>query len=176
MELRTLYWITAKMRSSVRLMLLFACMGFFMCGDAAGEQKKITIGCVEEIVLVPWEVRLPARVDTGAATCSLDARDIAVKGDTVEFRLPEKYGGKQLSLPLAGWKTVWSSRARDRRPVVVLEFCLGGKLIRTKANLNDRSRVKYPFLVGRNALKKDFVVDCTRERRAQPACPEGKTN
>jgi hypothetical protein len=40
----------------------------------------------------------------------------------------------------------------------------------------DRSRVKYPFLVGRNALEKDFVVDCNKEQFTSPTCPEGKAN
>lgn len=164
------------MRSAVRLTLFCTCMVFLICGAAVGEEKKITIGCAEEIILSPWGVRLPARVDTGAAMSSLDARDIVIKGDTVEFKLPEKYGGRQMSLPIAGWKNVRSSMANKRRPVVVLEFCLGNRLIRTKVNLNDRSRVKYPFLVGRNALGKDFVVDCDKDMSAPPSCPEGKTN
>jgi hypothetical protein len=151
-------------------------MVFFMCGNALGAEKKITVGFVEEIILMPWGVRLPARIDTGAGMSSLDARDLVVKGDIVEFKLPKKYGGKQLSLPIVGWKTVRSSEARDRRPVVMMEFCLGSKLIRAQVNLNDRSGVKYPFLVGRNALAKDFVVDCTKERCAPPICPEGNPN
>ncbi len=64
----------------------------------AGE--KITVGLVEEVILLPWGVKLPARIDTGAAVSSLDARDIVIKGNTVDFRLPEKYGGLQISLPV----------------------------------------------------------------------------
>jgi hypothetical protein len=165
------------MRCSIRpAVILSAVMVFFMCGNALGEENKITVGFVEEIILVPWGVKLPARIDTGAAMSSLDARDMVIKGDTVEFKLPKKYGSKQLRLPIVAWKTVRSAEARDRRPVVMLDFCLGSKLIRTKVNLNDRSGVKYPFLVGRNALANDFVVDCTKERCAPPTCPEGKTN
>jgi hypothetical protein len=59
---------------------------------------------------------------------------------------------------------------------VMMEFCLGSRLIRAQINLNDRSQVKYPFLVGRNAIRKDFIVDCMKERCAPPICPEGKTN
>jgi hypothetical protein len=147
-----------------------------MYGNAFGAQGKTTVGLVEDVILVPWGVRLPARIDTGASTSSLDARDIVVKGDFVEFRLPKEHGGTPLRLPLVGWKNVRSSEASVRRPVVMMEFCLGSKLIRTRVNLNDRSRVKYPFLVGRNALKKDFIVDCMKERCAPPICPEGKTN
>lgn len=151
-------------------------MLFFLCGNAMGAEKKTTVGLVEDVILVPWGIRLPARIDTGAAMSSLDARNMVVKGDLVEFALPEKYGGTKLSLPIEGWKTVRSSEARERRPVVTIEFCLGSKLIRAQVNLNDRSGVKYPFLVGRNALTRDFVVDCMKQRCAPPTCPEGKKN
>lgn len=165
------------MRRGIRpVAIACASIVFFLCGNAMGAEGKITVGFVEEIILVPWGIRLPARVDTGAAMSSLDARNVVVKGDTVEFKLPKKYGGRQLSLPIAGWKTVRSSEARERRPVVMMEFCLGSKLVRAQVNLNDRSRVKYPFLVGRNALAKDFVVDCNKELCAPPTCPEGKAN
>lgn len=165
------------MRSDIGpVILACAFMVMMMCGNAVAAQGKTTIGLVEDVILVPWGVRLPARIDTGAATSSLDARDIVVKGDIVEFQLPKQYGGMKLRLPIVGWKHVRSSEARERRPVVMMEFCLGNKLIRTQVNLNDRSRVKYPFLVGRKALKKDFVVDCMKERCAPPICPEGKTN
>ncbi len=165
------------MRTGIRLVVM-ACafMVFFMCGNAFGAEERIAIGLVEDIILVPWGIKMPARIDTGAAMSSLDARDVVVKGDFVEFKLPVKYGGKQLRLPIVAWKTVRSAEARDRRPVVMMEFCLGSKHIRTRVNLNDRSQVKYPFLVGRNALKKDFVVDCMKERCAPPICPEGKGN
>jgi len=166
-----IYWIKAKMRNSIRLILFCTCMIFFMCGGAMGEEKKITIGVVEDIILMPWGIKLPARIDTGAAMSSLDARDIVIKNETVEFKLPKKYGGKQLSLPIVGWRTVRSSEARDQRPVVMMEFCLGSKLIRTQVNLNDRSGVRYPFLVGRKALQKDFVLDCNKIRCAPPTCP-----
>lgn len=164
------------MRSRIRIALFCTCLVCFMCGEAMGEEKKITIGCVEEIILMPLGVKLPARVDTGAAISSLDARNIVIKGNTVEFRLPGKYGGHELSLPVVRWMSVRSSMAGERRPVVALEFCLGGKMVRAQVNLMDRSRVKYPFLVGRNALEKDFVVDCTKERSTTPSCPEGKAN
>ena len=52
--------------------------------------EKIIIGGIEEVVLLPWGVKLPARVDTGAAKSSLDAREIKVRDDRVEFKLPQK--------------------------------------------------------------------------------------
>ena len=45
-------------------------------------QERITIGLVEEIILLPWGVKIPARIDTGAAVSSLDVRGLTVKGKT----------------------------------------------------------------------------------------------
>jgi hypothetical protein len=55
---------------------------------------------------------------------------------------------------------------------VEIELCLGPKLIRAKVNLNDRSGVRYPFLIGRNILAGNFVVDCDRTYCAPPQCLE----
>jgi hypothetical protein len=135
-------------------------------------KERITVGAHEDVILLPWGVRLPARVDTGAATTSLDARHLVVKGNVAEFQLPEQYGGLQLRLPVVAWKTVRSAEHRERRPVVELEFCLGPKRLHARVNLNDRAQVKYPVIIGRNMLKQGFVVDCTQSSLAPPSCPE----
>ena len=54
----------------------------------AQAKEKIRLGAVENVALLPWGVLMPARIDTGAATSSLDARNLVVKGKTVEFNLP----------------------------------------------------------------------------------------
>jgi hypothetical protein len=141
-------------------------------GGIVEAADRVTVGLVEDVILLPWKVKLPARIDTGAATSSLDARELTIKNNMAEFKLPEKYGGLQLSLPIVDWRTVRSAEARDRRPVVEIEFCLGPRHVRTRVNLNDRSGVKYPLLIGRNALRRNFVVDCMKERCAPPTCPE----
>ena len=136
----------------------------------AGE-GKIVVGEVEDVILFPWGIKLAARVDTGAAMSSLDARDLKVKDGFSEFKLSQKNGGLQLRLPIVDWLTIRSSEASEQRPIVELEFCIGPKRVHTRVNLNDRSTVKYPLLLGRNTLKEDFIVDCTQERCSPPACP-----
>jgi hypothetical protein len=138
-------------------------------GDAG---EKITIGDVEDVVLMPWGVRLSARIDTGAATSSLDARDLRVKNSVAEFKLPKKYGSQQLHLPVIGWRNIRSADFKERRPVVEITFCLGAKILHVEVNLNDRSTVKYPLILGRNALKDYFIVDCGRSNCLTPSCPE----
>jgi hypothetical protein len=135
-------------------------------------KERVTVGAQEEVVLLPWGVRLPARVDTGAATTSLDARHLVVKGNMAEFQLPDQYGGLQLRLPVVAWRTIRSAEHSERRPVVELEFCLGPKRLRARVNLNDRAQVKYPVIIGRNVLKQGFVVDCEQSNLAPPNCPE----
>jgi hypothetical protein len=139
-------------------------------GAYAGE--KMIVGEVEDVILLPWGIKLPARIDTGAATSSLDARDLKVEGGVAEFKLSKKYGGLTLRLPVVDWLTIRSSEASEERPIVEVEFCIGSKRIRTRVNLNDRSTVRYPVLIGRNALKENFVVDCMQERCSPPSCPE----
>ena len=137
-----------------------------------GAEEKITIGLVEDVILLPWGVKLPARIDTGAATSSLDARELKVHDNIAEFKLPKKYGDLHLQLPVVGWKTIRSAESRERRPVVEMELCVGPKRLRIHVNLNDRSMVKYPLILGRTALKENFVVDCMHSNCLPPSCPE----
>jgi hypothetical protein len=135
-------------------------------------KEKIRIGTVENVALLPWGVELPARIDTGATTSSLDARNLTIRGRTAEFNLPQQYGGRQISLPIVNWKTVKSAGAKNRRPVVIVELCIGDRRIRTHVNLNDRSSVKYPLILGRNTLRHDFLVECSTTYCTKPSCPE----
>jgi hypothetical protein len=134
--------------------------------------EKITIGEVEDVILLPWGVKLPARIDTGAAFTSLDAQDLKVLGKEVQFRLPKKYGSLLIRLPVKGWREIRNADAKEKRPLVELTFCVGPKKIRAEVTLNDRSTVKYPVVVGRNVLKDNFIVDCTHSNCLPPSCPE----
>jgi hypothetical protein len=140
---------------------------------AQNDSKKITIGEIEDITLVPWSITLPARIDTGATISSLDARDVSVSNNIADFTLGRRYGGLRLRLPVVDWVQVRSSVGIEKRPVVQIGICLGPKLVRTLATLRDRSEMTYPFLVGRNVLNGSFVVDTSRSKAARPACPAG---
>jgi hypothetical protein len=153
-------------------LLLMSSVLLLWLPDRAACQKTQELGLVEDVVLLPWGIRLPARIDTGAALTSLDARDLVVRDNVAEFRLPEKYGGQTLRLPVVGWRTVKSAEAKERRPVVELDVCIGSKRLLVKANLNDRSKVKYPMLIGRDVLRHGFAVNCMRSHCLMPNCPE----
>jgi len=138
-----------------------------------GEAAKITLGVVEDVILSPWGISFPARIDTGADLSSLDARDIVVRQDVAEFGLGALYGRQRLQLPIVEWGHVQTSMGIEKRPIVEISICLGSKLLRTLATLKDRSGMAYPFLVGRSALSGSFLIDTSRSRAAQPNCPAG---
>ena len=157
-------------------------MGFFpaiilvffllFAAGAIDAGEKVRIGAVEDVILLPWGIKIPARVDTGAARSSLDARELQVKSGMAEFSLPKEYGGRRLHLPVVGWVHTRSAEARERRPVVELTLCVGPRQIRTEVNLNNRSMVSYPLVIGRDVLKENFIVDCLQTRCLPPSCPE----
>ena len=137
------------------------------------ESAKITLGVVEDVILNPWGISFPARIDTGADLSSLDARDIAVRNNVADFKLGKRYGGLRLQLPIIEWRHIQTAMGIEKRPVVEISICLGSKLFSTLATLKDRSEMTYPFLVGRSALNGIFLVDTSRSRAAQPSCPAG---
>ena len=80
------------MRKKDSLFVLLLALLFLLTPEVAGAEKRITIGTVEEVILLPWNIKLPARIDTGAAKTSLDARNLKIDGNMAEFRLPEESG------------------------------------------------------------------------------------
>ena len=164
---------TNSLSGSVGLtLLIMLTLSFLLTTEEVRAEEKITIGEVEDVILLPWGVKLPARIDTGAATSSLDARDLKVKNNMAEFKLPKKYGNLPIHLPVIGWQDIRSADYKERRPVVEIAFCMGPKVLHIEVNLNDRSTVKYPLILGRNALKDNFVVDCGQSNCLPPSCRE----
>jgi len=169
----TLIINNCKDKIILSLTLILLCISFMMVmAKGALASEKIHIGVVENVMLLPWGIVLPARIDTGAASSSLDARDIKIDGNTVTFRLAPQYGGVELSLPIVERKTIRSAEKREKRVVVEMEICIASKRLRTRVNLNDRSGVQYPMLLGRNILMKHFIIDCSQTKCTTPNCPE----
>jgi hypothetical protein len=148
-------------------------MGIMSSPVSASE--KTVIGAAEEIVIMPQGVRLAARVDTGAYSSSLDVCDFKVESKYVTFALPDRCGGHKMRRPLLRMKTVRTSEGSDKRPVILLDICIGSQLIKTRFTLNDRSKMDYPVLLGRKALDGKFVVDVSRKNILPPLCPGVKS-
>jgi hypothetical protein len=147
---------------------------FLLLEERVRAEEKIVIGAIENVILLPWGIMIPARIDTGAATSSLDVCELKRRDKKeVEFKLPKRCGGMRLRLPVIAWRIIQSSEGPpERRPVVEMEFCLGTKQLRTLVTLNDRSHMEFPLLVGRKTLEGNFIVDVSRTNTIPPNCPE----
>lgn len=142
-------------------------------GSEEAEAKERTImGWVEQIVFIPLGSKLKAKLDTGAETSSLHAKEIErfeKEGEKwVRFvveveRKDKKVERFPLELPLIRDVIIKRHRGKSqRRPVVSLKFCLNGKAYEAQFSLVDRSRLNYPVLFGRRFLKDVALVDSSK--------------
>src|SRR5690606_4220591 len=111
-----------------------------------------------------------ARVDTGAQTCSLHAESIIEKDKNgkkyVEFATLDDEGNKYVFLKevVKETKVKSTSGKSEKRYVVRMSFSFGGKDVIANVNLNNRSSLKHNFLIGRNLLMGEYVVDVSQSR------------
>ena len=130
------------------------------------------MGATEWVFLSPPGRYLSARVDTGAETSSISARNIVrFERDGkrwVSFDLDTGNADNDIHLEVPLERNVLIRQASfddvDRRPVVVFDVKLGDNLHQpTEFTLADRSRMSYPVLLGRSFLKDVAVVDVGQE-------------
>jgi|AntDeeMetagen681_2_1112603.scaffolds.fasta_scaffold00013_25 hypothetical protein len=126
------------------------------------------IGQVEVIHLQPPGRNLVARIDTGANTSSLDARDIEMfesdGEDFVRFKLPQTMLAEgqqeQYELPVSRFvRIIQSGEEEERRAVIELKIRLGSVERMAEFTLADRENLTYHVLIGRNILRDFFAVD-----------------
>jgi hypothetical protein len=122
---------------------------------------------------------IPARVDTGALTCSIHCHDIEVVGapdgsEHIRFTLLDPahpdFTGMRLEAAEFSRKVIRSSMGEEQerfaiRTVVVL----GGRRLRTEFTLADRENMSYSVLLGRRVLRGRFLVDVSIAGDASPA-------
>ncbi len=101
-----------------------------------------------------------AKADTGATVCSLHADSYKIEGDTVKF-ISKAISPNTISVPLSSQQAVKTAgNGVEYRPVIELDIVVGEKSMRVKFNLNDRSNMDHPILLGQNALEKGkFLID-----------------
>ncbi|QIH07200.1 MULTISPECIES: ATP-dependent zinc protease [unclassified Pseudomonas] len=168
------------LKALLPLLCLFILPG---TGFAAG---KTVYGLNEYAQLAGIDLEVAAKLDTGAKTASLSARDIKrFKRDGeswVRFYLAiDTAHSHPIERPLARVSKI-KRRAGDydpdegknytARPVIALQVCMGSALRSIEVNLTDRSAFQYPLLIGSEALKRfDALVDPSLKYAAgKPAC------
>lgn len=132
-----------------------------------------TIGSVEGVRLLPPDHLFEARIDTGANTSSLDARDIEFferdGDDYVRFTIAGEHfansGPVELERPVSRFVRIIqaSNEDHERRAVIELQYRIGPIERVAEFTLANRKRLTYSALIGRNILKDLFAVDVSRQ-------------
>ncbi len=147
---------------------------------AMAEQE--VFGWVEKATLEPWGVEVKAKLDSGALTSSLDARDIErfekAGEEWVRFRLElvdEASGetfSETLERPLYRDIRVRGAGGRDERLVVLMKVCMGSTIYEEQVGLRNREEMHYPLLLGRRTIGHLGLLDVTRTFLNGPDCDE----
>lgn len=103
--------------------------------------EKTIIGLIEKVKINGKETT--AKIDTGADRNSMDIKLAA-----------------ELNLgPITRTTRIKSSHGDSVRPVIKAELEIKNKKIQTSFNLTNRSHMKCPVLIGKEVLKKGFIID-----------------
>jgi len=128
-----------------------------------------TLGAVEHMALTDHDMVLNARIDTGARTSSIDARDITFfvkdEKDWVSFGVPNA-AGEIVTMEEPVTRFVMIKRhgeESEKRPVVTLNARIGDILAPTQFTLRNRESYEYPVLIGARFLENRALVDVSRE-------------
>lgn len=147
---------------------------------SAVPQEKQIVGWIEYVSLYPGNLKIKAKLDTGARNSSLNATAIEKfnrNGETwVRFNIVnwkgriETFEAKIIRVA----KIKQHNSESEKRPVIQLGICLGQVLKEVEVNLVDRSNFIYQMLIGRSFLKELFIIDPSLKFTVKPNC-QGET-
>lgn len=170
------------MTACVTRMLAGLAAGCLLAAGSAAADSSEVLGWVEKAELKPWDIKVKAKLDSGALTSSIDARDIASFTRDGEdwvrfrFRLEDEDTGdtvtEEVERPLYRTLTVRGAGGRDQRPVVLLKLCIGNTVYEEQFSLRDRSAMNYPVLLGRRTLGHLGHLDVGRTFTRDAECGE----
>jgi hypothetical protein len=153
------------------ILLLSMAIPLAASGESESRQplrEKLVMGWLESVYLKPWNLRVTAKLDTGAKTSSLHADDIehfTKEGqEWVRFTLMGSEDNKPLVVerPMVRTAYIKERMARSsKRDVVRLVVCKNGRDYETEFTLVDRSNFNYPLLLGRSFLQDVALVDAS---------------
>ena len=141
------------------------------CVPATDISTRLVVGQLETVWLQNLQLALPARIDTGAETASLDARNIELfERDGrrwVRFDILHPQTGEPLPVERKLKRMVAIVQSNiaesERRPVIVMGITIGDIVQTAEFTLSNRSHLDYQVLVGRNILKDFMIVDVSKE-------------
>lgn len=140
--------------------LFFSCLWLI----AMASSEKNILGYIEHVTLTEKDLTLPAKLDTGAKSASLNAdkiTEVKIDGKSyLNFIVPSKAGDVHFQAEYVGDVNI-KARSGEKihplvktinRPVVLMRVKLGDKEHTIRVNLANRKRFIYPLLLGREAI------------------------
>lgn len=133
-------------------------------------------GWVEKAVILPHQLILNAKLDTGARTSSLNAADHEIfmrDGEDWARIIVTNRDNESVTIEAP---VVRQSRIkrhfgeRQSRPVILLDLCIGSARKKAEVNLVDRSGMNYQLLIGRSFLKDALLIDSGATYVLSPDC------
>jgi hypothetical protein len=168
--------MTKWMKPSFGLAISVASLCFLL-SPAFGDSAQV-VGWVERACIQPGHLVLPAKVDTGAVSCSLHAPDL-VEFDKdgqkwVKFTIVDGNGKKAvMERKVVGVRRIKRHYGKfQNRPVIRLAISVGNVHKNADVNLVDRTGFEYPLLIGRNFMDGKLIVNPSATYTVEPSCAE----
>lgn len=126
------------------------------------------IGEVEPVYFEPFDEPFFARVDTGAETSSIDAREVkeferdGKKWVSFYVEHPETGERSHFECPVKRRLRIKRALQDERRVAVDLVVHIGKEVVKGEFTLSDREEFEYPVLLGRNIISGLALVDVSR--------------
>jgi len=137
----------------------------------AAETTKQIVGAVEQITIVEAGINFDARIDTGAASCSIDASNIHIINPTpagaqrISFLVSNRSGEqRQLNADVDSVARINNAEGSSSRYKVALTVRWHGEEKTVLFTLKSRRNMGFPVLLGRNWLHGDYIVDVDRNQ------------
>jgi hypothetical protein len=153
--------------------------------DDNNEGDNVIGNSVEVTFVTLGNRKIESKIDTGATNSSLNAQHIKVnqQNSSVSFICPE-LSDNLITMELDGSQSVVSADGKDGgtiRPIVKFEIEINGTPFKDVSfNLNDRSDMDSPVLIGQNILKAgNFLIDVNKDgapERAEVVQRDVQTN
>jgi hypothetical protein len=112
-------------------------------------KNKTIIGIIEDVTIygvndkLKNKLKVFAKIDTGATKSSIDIKLV----DSMNLG------------PIIRTKIIRSAEGSSRRPIVKIKIKFANKIITEEFTVANRSKMKYPVLIGLNILSKGFLID-----------------
>ncbi|MCG9910926.1 MAG: RimK/LysX family protein [Flavobacteriales bacterium] len=157
------------------------------------EKYKVEAAKVKPVVGRSEKIDLPklglekvdAKIDTGAYGCSMHCSLIDVVTDEDGIKMlkiiplhwtDKAYDATPFFFPYTNKKKVKNSSGKiEERYLIKTTVRIFGRDIETVFSITDRSKMKFPILLGRKFLQKRFVVDVSVKDRSEKQKAKKKT-